>query len=88
MNHTMAMRPSLSEKRLAGERAAFHRVGLKAVEGSLAQARAHAELIGEPVLAYFIEMAIAEVERKSEIMQDDVRTRHAGATDKVMQFTD
>jgi hypothetical protein len=81
MNHTPSMCAPASEESAFGDSAAFRVVGLRTIETTLVKARADAERIGEPVIAYFIDMAIAEVtsntrpQKESSCRRGDDKTR-------------
>jgi hypothetical protein len=59
---------------------------LRSIESALAQARTEAERLDEPVLAYFVGMAIAEVKRTSRLKQELSCERRDTA--KVVQLSD
>jgi hypothetical protein len=63
-------------------------VGLSTIEATLAKAGTDAELIDEPVIAYFIDMAIAEVRRKSQLLREAPRRRCGQNSKDVMQVID
>jgi hypothetical protein len=63
MNHTV-LRAPLTEDRRSKGRKPFPVGGLGSIEATLVKARTDAQAIEEPVIAYFIDMAIAEVKRQ------------------------
>jgi hypothetical protein len=83
MTTTLSFTP---EKSLSGERTAHK--GLRSIESALAKARTDAELLDEPVLAYLVGMAIAEVNRRSRPKQEASRERSDGKTAEVVQLRD
>ncbi len=86
MERTITTRSSVVERSRSGDRAARQKVGLHSIESALAKARTEAELLDEPILAYFVDMAIHEV--RSRITRDVSGERRDGKTAEVVQLRD
>lgn len=88
MSHTSTIYSSLREKSRLRETTRFELTSLSAIEASLSQARAEAELMEEPVIAYFIDMAIAEVNRRSNLQKDGDRRKRDFKAKSVVPLMD
>lgn len=69
------MRLSLLETHLAAQQSAGRQAKLHSLEAILIEARLAAESIDEPVLGYFIDMAIAEVRGITTVDQETPGTQ-------------
>ncbi len=63
---------SISEAQYPLDQAAYRRGVLRDIEAALTKARMDAEAIEYPVLAYFLEMALAEVKMAKEPINKDL----------------
>ncbi len=88
MSHTSTIYSSLREKSRLRETTPFELTGLSTIEASLSQARAEAELMEEPVITYFIDMAIAEVKRHSTLQKDGNRRKRDFKVKNVVPLMD
>jgi hypothetical protein len=86
MDRTITTRSLVVERSRSKDRAAHQQLGLHSIESALAKARTEAELLDEPVLAYFVDMAIHEV--RSRLTQEASSVRRDGKTADVVQLRD
>ncbi len=88
MNQSTSTYAPLSEESPFGDSAAFRLAGLRTIATALVNARMDAELIEESVVAYFIDMAITEVQRQSRLQQEIFCRRRDDETKRVVRLID
>jgi hypothetical protein len=70
----------------SGDRSAYRETVLRAIEEALTKARLDAEAVEQPVLAYFLDMAIAEVKNSGRSDQQGSGERRHKRAANVIQF--
>jgi|SRR5271165_6239935 len=75
-----------SEKRLSEEASLVRQAELRSVEAALFAARLGAESMDNPVLAYFIDMAIAEVRNITPVDKETPQLQDGSKLSNVVRF--
>ena len=75
-----------SEAPASGESSAYRETVLRAIEDALTKARIDAEAVDQPLLAYFLDMAILEVKNCGNSDQRDPRQRGQKRAADVIQL--
>lgn len=85
-NMSKEPRSSLPEIRLASEASAIRERVIHSIAVRLYEARLGAESIQNPVISYFIDMAIVEVRQMTMVHQETPRLQDGRKEPKVVQF--
>ena len=88
MNHSTTICSLPSDERRSREEEAYRLSGLHAIEAWLAEARAGALTLDEPILAYFIDMALAEARTKVDLPPKGASEKRPNAIKSVVRLMD